>query len=86
MNFETLISILGSNLVVAVFSYISGRRKSSAETDNTILAGLEHSVNIYREIIIDLKKEIEGLNKKVQELEIKIDELHNENKKLKAGL
>jgi len=86
MTLDTLLTILGSNIVIAVFSYFTGKRRSDVETDNTILAGLEQSVAIYRDIIEDLRKEIEKLNLKIGELEAKIDELHQENKKLKAGL
>jgi peptidoglycan hydrolase CwlO-like protein len=83
MNTETLFTILGSNVVVAVFSYFSGKRKTDADTDNSILKNLEISINIYQEIISDLKIEIQNLNVKIQDLEEKIDELHEENKKLK---
>ncbi len=86
MTLDTLLTILGSNIVIAVFSYFTGRRKSNVETDNAVLVGLEHSVSIYRDIIEDLRKEIEKLNIKIGELEAKIDELHKENKQLKAGL
>lgn len=86
MNIETLLTILGSNLVVAFFSYLTGKRRSNAETDNTILAGLEQSVSIYRDIIIDLKGEIESLSRKIQELEDKVEKLHKENKQLKSNL
>lgn len=83
MSIETLITILGSNVVVGIFSYVTGKRKSSAETDNIILDGLEKSINLYREIVEDLKKEIESLNGKVQVLEAKIEELIKENHQLK---
>lgn len=86
MNTETLFTILGSNVVVAVFSYFSGKRKTDADTDNSILKNLEISINIYQEIISDLKIEIQNLNLKIQDLEDKIDELHEENKKLKQLL
>lgn len=86
MNTETLLTILGSNVVVAVFSYFSGKRKTDADTDNSILKNLEISINIYQEIISDLKIEIQNLNLKIQDLEDKIDELHEENKKLKQLL
>ena len=86
MTLETLLTILGSNVVVAAFSYFTGKRKTDVETDNTILAGLEQSVNIYREIIEDLRGEIEKLNTKIAHLETKIDELHQENKLLKGNL
>lgn len=83
MSIETLITILGSNVVVGFFSYLTGKRKSKAETDNIILDGLEKSINLYREIVEDLKKEIESLNGKVQLLETKIEELIKENHQLK---
>lgn len=85
-TFDTILTILGSNVVVAALGYFQGIRKSKAETDNTILAGLEQSVSIYRDIIIDLKGEIESLSRKIQELEDKVEKLHNENKKLKSNL
>lgn len=83
---DTILTILGSNVVVAVLSYFQGIKKSKAETDNTILAGLEQSVSIYRDIIIDLKGEIEALSRKIQELEDKVEKLHKENKQLKSNL
>jgi peptidoglycan hydrolase CwlO-like protein len=81
---DTLLTILGSNVFVAVISYVTGKRKSQAETDNQVLRNLELSVNLYKQIIDDLKTEIEGLNIRIQELEKKIDELHEENKILKG--
>lgn len=86
MTIETILTILGSNVFVAFFSYLTGKRKSDVETDNTILAGLEQSVAIYRDIIMDLKREIESLNGKIQHLEQKIEELYQENKRLKTNL
>ena len=83
MNIDTILTILGSNVVVSIVSYLTGKRKSTAETDSIVLKNLELSVNIYAEIIQDLKKEIEQLNIKIQDLERKIDELHKENKELK---
>lgn len=80
---DTILTIFGSNVVVAVLGFIQGKRKASAETDNQVLRNLEISVNLYKSIIDDLKEEIEALNLKIMELEKKIDELHAENKKLK---
>ena len=81
MNQELL--LLVSNMLTGIAAWFVGRRKVNAETDNQVLRNLELSVNLYRGIIDDLKKEIESLNIKVQELENKIDELHEENKRLK---
>lgn len=86
MTIETILTILGSNVVVSVFSYVTGKRQANATTDNQILHNLELSVNLYKEIIDDLKKEIESLNIKIQELESKIDELHKENIELRKSL
>ena len=82
---ETLILLI-SNGITALAGWFIGRRRQQADTDNAVLKNLELSVNLYRQIIEDLKKEIESLNIKVQELESKIDKLHNENKLLKSKL
>jgi len=86
MNTETLLTILGSNVIVAVFSYITGIRKTKADTDNTILAGLEQSVSIYQDIVNSLRDEIKTLNQKISHLESRIEELYKENKSLKSNL
>jgi len=84
MNIETILTILGSNVITSIASFFAGKRKTKAETDNLILLNLEKSILLYSQIITDLRSEIELLNIKVQELEGKIDELHLENKKLKS--
>jgi peptidoglycan hydrolase CwlO-like protein len=84
MNQEILLFI--TNAVTAITAWFFGKRKSNAETDNLVLKNLELSINLYREVITDLKNEIESLNIKVQELEGKVDRLYNENKKLKSSL
>lgn len=78
--------LLISNSLTAVAAWFAGRRKMSAETDNQVLKNLELSINIYAELVKNLKEEIQSLNLKIQELERKVDELHAENKKLKANL
>ena len=82
---ETLILLI-SNGFTAIAGWFVGRRKQQADTDNQVLKNLEISVNLYRQIIDDLKREIESLNIKVQELEKKIDELHVENRTLKSKI
>jgi len=84
MTNEVLLLI--SNSITAVAAWFVGRKKMSAETDNQVLKNLELSVNLYKEIIDDLKREIQDLNLKIQDLERKIDELHAENKILKNKL
>lgn len=79
---ENIILII-SNAFTAIAAWFVGRRKSNAETDNQVLRNLELSINLYKQIIDDLKKEIHDLNVKIQELESKVDALSQENRKLK---
>lgn len=81
---DTLILIL-SNLLTGAAGWFVGKRKINAETDNQVLRNLELSINVYRTIIDDLKNEIKELNNKVEILEGKINELHQENIKLKTN-
>jgi peptidoglycan hydrolase CwlO-like protein len=82
---DTIILLI-SNALTGVAAWMVGRRKTNAETDNVVLRNLELSIGLYREIINDLKNEIESLNQKIQELESKVDKLYDENKKLKSSL
>jgi len=81
MNTELLLII--SNILTGVAGFFVGKRRSDAETDNQVLKNLELSINLYKEIIDDLKKEIHELNLQVQDLEKKVEDLMKENKKLK---
>lgn len=80
---DTLILLI-SNTLTAIAGWFVGKRKTNAETDSIVLKNLELSVNLYAQIIRDLKTEIESLNIKIQELEKKIDILHEENRALKS--
>lgn len=79
---DTIILLI-SNVLTGVAGFFAGKRKTDAETDNQVLRNLELSVNLYKQIIDDLKKEIHDLNLQVQNLEMKVEELMTENKKLK---
>jgi peptidoglycan hydrolase CwlO-like protein len=81
MNTEILLLI--SNMLTGVAAFFVGKRRSDAETDNQVLRNLELSVNLYKNIIDDLKAEIHELNIKVQDLEKRVEELMSENKRLK---
>ena len=70
-------------IVTTLIGYFVGRRKSNAETDNQVLKNLELSIGLYKNMIDDLRTEIRELNQKIQDLEIKVDSLKEENKKLK---
>jgi hypothetical protein len=81
---ETLLLFI-SNAITAIGGWFVGRRRQQAETDNQTLRNLEIAVNLYKNIIDDLKEEIGELNIKIQQLEKKVDELHAENLKLKSS-
>jgi peptidoglycan hydrolase CwlO-like protein len=84
MNTEILLII--SNGLTGIAAWMVGRRRQQADTDNQVLKNLELSINIYAELVSNLKEEIKSLNIKIQELEKKVDELHQENKRLKSTL
>jgi peptidoglycan hydrolase CwlO-like protein len=77
------ILLLISNVLTGAAGWFVGRRKISAETDNQVLKNLELSINLYKQMIDDLKTEIHELNNKVQHLQKMVDELMLENRKLK---
>jgi peptidoglycan hydrolase CwlO-like protein len=79
---DTIILLI-SNVLTGIAGFFAGKRRSDAETDNQVLRNLELSVNLYKQIIDDLKKEIHELNVQVQQLEAKVESLYAENRKLK---
>jgi predicted nucleic acid-binding Zn-ribbon protein len=81
MSSEILLLI--SNALTGIAAFFVGKRRSDAETDNQVLRNLELSIGLYKNIIDDLKQEIHELNIKIQTLETKVENLMNENKKLK---
>ena len=70
-------------MLTGVASFLIGKRKQTAETDNMVLRNLELSIGLYKNIIDDLKSEIHELNIKIQQLETKVELLMDENYKLK---
>ena len=81
MNTEILLII--SNALTGIAAFLVGKRRSDAETDNQVLKNLELAVGVYVKIIEDLKTEIHELNIKVQDLEKKVENLMDENRKLR---
>jgi len=79
----TEILLIISNAITGVAAFFVGKRRSDAETDNQVLRNLELSINLYKQMIDDLKSEIHELNNKVQHLQTVVDELMTENRKLK---
>lgn len=83
MNTEILLLI--SNTLTGIAAWFVGRRRSDAETDNQVLRNLELSVNLYKNIIDDLRQEIHELNIKIDDLEKRVDALMYENRKLRKN-
>lgn len=81
---ETILLFL-SNAITGSAAWFVSRKKQQAEVENQTLRNLELAVNLYKNIIDDLKQEIHELNIKIQDLEKKVDELHAENIKLKKN-
>lgn len=67
----------------SIIGYVLGYRKSSAETDNQVLKNLELSIGLYKNMIDDLRTEVQELNIKIQELEKMVEKLMSENRYLK---
>jgi peptidoglycan hydrolase CwlO-like protein len=79
---DTILLFL-SNAITGIAAWFVGKRKTNAETDNLVLSNLEKSMSIYQDLIKNLKDEIHQLNTKIQDLELKVDMLMEENRKLK---
>jgi phage shock protein A len=79
---DTILLFL-SNAITGIAAWYVGKRKTNAETDNIVLTNLEKSVNIYADLVNNLKEEIHKLNTKISELEAKVDMLMKENRELK---
>jgi predicted RNase H-like nuclease (RuvC/YqgF family) len=67
----------------SIIGYILGYRKQNVDLQSSRLDSLEKSINVYNLIIDDMAKKIETLTTEVAGLERRIEELMDENKKLK---
>jgi peptidoglycan hydrolase CwlO-like protein len=68
--------------ITGIVSFFVGQRRAQKETEGIYLKNIEHSISIYQTIIADLRGEMEGMMKKIDKLESKIDDLVKENRKL----
>jgi len=69
--------------ISSVITYFIGLRKSKKEIESITLINLEKSLEIYKAMIDDLTGRINQLNTQVKNLNDKVDELMEENYKLK---
>lgn len=70
-------------IVTTIIGYVIGYRKSKNEIEGGRLENLEKSIRIYQVVIDDLSKKVEELTSHIVRLESTIDNLRQENKKLK---
>jgi predicted RNase H-like nuclease (RuvC/YqgF family) len=70
-------------IITTLIGYFVGYRKSKNEIEGGRLENLEKSIHIYQVVIDDLGKKVEELTIQISKLEMMIDSLKKENKKLK---
>jgi hypothetical protein len=70
-------------VVTTLIGYFVGYKKSQNEVEGGRLENLEKSIRIYQVVIDDLSKKVEELTGHIVRLEGTIDNLRQENKKLK---
>jgi len=78
---DNIISLLITT-ITSIITYFLGHNRAKKETESVILQNLERSISIYQTIINDLKLQMVDMNKKINELETKVDELLAENNNL----
>ena len=78
---DNIITLLITS-ATGVLTYFLGHNRAKKETESIVLQNLEKSISIYQTIINDLKLQMVDMNKKINELETKVDELLAENNKL----
>ena len=70
-------------VVTTLIGYFVGYKKSKNEIEGGRLENLEKSIRIYQVVIDDLSKKVEELTTHIVRLEGTIENLRQENKKLK---
>lgn len=71
------------SIITAVVGWFIGRRRENVDLCGDRLDDLEKSIKVYNVIIDDMSTKIENLTAHIAKLELKIQELLAENKKLK---
>jgi peptidoglycan hydrolase CwlO-like protein len=82
---NTLITMIASSFS-GVAAFLVGQRKARKEVESMSLQNIEDSIKIYKTIIDDLKNNIMELQKQVDILQNKVDNLMEENHQLKIML
>jgi peptidoglycan hydrolase CwlO-like protein len=72
-------------IIPSIVAFFIGRRKANNDLCGERLDQLEKSLKVYNDIIADLTGKVEALKKEITNLEGKIQDLMNENRKLKKN-
>lgn len=94
MDVTPIISaILGSGAISAGITFLTTRKKYNAEIESTKVTNFNDIINIYKNSIDDLEKRLnsvtdryENLEKKYSELQLKLIDLIDENRRLKEKI
>jgi chromosome segregation ATPase len=78
-----ILMIVIPSIITAVVGWFIGRRRENVDLCGDRLDDLEKSIKVYNVIIDDMSTKIENLTTHISKLEIKIQQLLAENKKLK---
>jgi lipopolysaccharide biosynthesis regulator YciM len=78
-----ILMIVIPSIITAVVGWFIGRRRENVDLCGDRLDDLEKSIKVYNVIIDDMSTKIENLTAHIAKLELKIQELLAENKKLK---
>jgi len=70
--------------ITGISGFFLGMRKTQKETDSISIQNVASTLNVYQEIIADLKSEINTLKGKMEKMDSLIQTLKEENKQLRA--
>jgi peptidoglycan hydrolase CwlO-like protein len=69
--------------ITGISGFFLGMRKTQKETDSISIQNVASTLNVYQEIISDLKSEINALKSKMEIMDKTIHHLQEENKQLR---
>lgn len=70
--------------ITGISGFFLGMRKTQKETDSISIQNVAATLNVYQEIIADLKAQMGEMKSKMDNMEVTIKTLQAENKKLSA--
>lgn len=69
--------------ITGISGFFLGMRKTQKETDSISIQNVASTLNVYQEIIADLKAELNALKTKIDIMDKTINDLQEENKQLR---